>query len=293
MLSLALGQHAQIQQVLQNSWVEEFTIGLIRSFRAASRGKAISQVDINGVELDMFFERFSDAALGLMSPNGSSRPVVLDSTPANLFLVTPLRMLFPAAKFIHVVRDANEVIASLSDKQLLTIYKSRYVECSADEAREHWVQGARAGMDAERAFGSGVVHRVHRRDLIAKPAATLDGCFRFLNLEFDPAALRPFSSISVATTNRETAANPEIDELNAALLLSEGALPGDEMLVELLKSDLWKKAIRNGRLVPPFPGSAEALKIRKQRERNEAKPMMSRLMGRLKREMVASRRGTS
>ncbi|MGH2548279.1 MAG: sulfotransferase family protein, partial [Thermomicrobiales bacterium] len=195
LLSLALSQHPQVQHVLQNQWVEEFSIGLIRSFRAASRSKAISQVDINGIDLDAFFARFGETAFGMMSPNGSSRAIVLDSTPANLFLVTPLRLLFPTAKFFHVVRDANEVVESLSNRQLLTVYKSRYIECSVAEARAHWLDGIRAGMEAERAFGSSIVHRVCRRDLVVDPASTLEACFAFLNLTFDHAALRPFSSV--------------------------------------------------------------------------------------------------
>ncbi|CAN5411218.1 hypothetical protein BH09CHL1_BH09CHL1_06110 [soil metagenome] len=293
LLSLALGQHQQVQQVLHNPWVEEFTIGLIRSFRAASRSKAISQVDINGIELDAFFARFGETALALMSPSGPLRPILLDSTPANLFLVTPLRMLFPTAKFIHVVRGANEVIESLTNKQLAAVYKSRYIECSLKEAQVHWMRGVRAGLDAERAYGSTIVQRVQRDDLVSEPAETLRNCFRFLGLEFDQAALRPFSSISAATSSSVIVESPDVYELEADLLQTTSPFPGDDILDDRLKGETWQKATRSGRLVPPMPGSFEAINARRKRERHEAKPLVSRLVDRLAHGNPTSGRGST
>jgi hypothetical protein len=293
LLSLALGQHPQVQQALQHAWIEEFAIGLVRSFRAASRSKAISQLDINGVELDAFFARFGGVALSMLSPIGVSRPVVLDSTPANLFLVTPLRMLFPSAKFIHIVRDSNEVIESLTNKQLVTVYKSRYIESSVSEAQDHWERGVRAGMDAERAFGSATVHRVQRADLVAEPAETLRTCFEFLGLDFDRAALRPFSSISIPAAPTTIVESPGIYELEADLLRQTRYFPGDEALVDRLTGDMWQKATRNERLVPPIPGSIEALNLRRKRERKESRPLVNRLVDRIALGDTSSRRGSS
>jgi hypothetical protein len=293
LLSLALGQHPQVQQVLQNAWVEEFTIGLIRSFRAASRSKALSQIDINGIELDAFFARFGNAALSMMGPNATSQPILLDSTPANLFLITPLRLLFPSARFIHVVRDANEVVASLTNKQLAAVYKSRYIECSVEEARAHWVQGVRAGMDAERAFGSSIVHRVSRQSLVANPAATLESCFAWLDLEFDRAALRPFSSITEQESSKPILADAEINELNRELLQPGVTTPGDKTIQAVLEGDVWRRAMRNERLVPRIPGNAEPPQKRRRQKPIETKSLMNRLIGRFVQDDVSSRRGSS
>jgi hypothetical protein len=278
LLSLALGQHSRLQPVLENPWVEEFVAGLIRSYRTASRHRAVSQVDINGVELEDFLAHFGAAALEMMGSASSSQRVLLDATPANLFLVAPLRLLFPEARFIHIVREAGEVVASLSNPELSAVYKSRYIECSPAAAYDHWLRGVSAGIEAEQAFGSGIVHRVRRQDLIADPATTLSRCFEFLGLCFEEASLRPFSSIALSRGTRrpETGVNERVrataNALSAMLASETSPFPGEIALVDQLNADLWTRATRGERLVPPLPGSPESANRQRKRSHSNTKP---------------------
>jgi hypothetical protein len=274
LLSLALSQHPRLQPVLEHTWLKEFVTGLVRSYRAASRHRAVSQLDIDGIELEDFLAHFGSAALEMMGARQASGRVLLDATPANLFLVAPLRLLFPDAKFIHIVREVGEVVTALSNPELSAVYKSRYIECSAAAAYDHWLRGVSAGIEAERAFGSEVVYRVRRHDLIADPAATLGRCFEFLGLAFEDASLRPFSSVasSQAIWHAETGPNDRArttaSALSAMLSSKTSPFPGNPSLVDQMNAELWRRATRGERLVPPIPGSPEA--VRRQRKQSTA-----------------------
>ena len=81
----------------------------------------------------------------------------LDGTPRNCFAVFVLTRLFPAARFIHIVRDVNEVVTALSSDDTRRHYRSRYLGLTPKEAYQHWLDATRACLDAELAFGSSVV----------------------------------------------------------------------------------------------------------------------------------------
>ena len=100
--------------------------------------------------------------------------------------------MFPHAKFIHVIRDVDAVVAALTDPAREAIYRSHARRLTEQAAYEHWLESVRAGVEAEEAFGSDTVSRVRRDDLVADPEGTIRRCLSFVGEPFSPACLRPF-----------------------------------------------------------------------------------------------------
>jgi hypothetical protein len=200
LLTLSLGQHPNLLQVLETNWFERFGIGLQQAFGDGLRNRNQSQLDVDGVEIEAFFAYFGAAIDRMMfrsvAPGSPYQPTRwIDGTTTNCFAVFVLLRLFPEARFIHVVRDVDEVVATLTEQKRRRLYRSRSIVLTAEDAYRHWLDTTRACLDAERAFGSSVVMRVRRDDLIAAPEGTLRQCLDFLGESFDPACLRPFSSV--------------------------------------------------------------------------------------------------
>jgi len=214
LLTCALGQHPHLDPVLAMDWLEPLTIGLQRSFAAGVQPRATSQLDVAGVEIEEFFAHFGEAinrlVLGGPEVNASyldddgqdeELPVLrrplragrwVDGTPAHSFNVFALHRLFPAAQFIHVLRDPQGVIESLTNPENRRFYRSQHLEYTEEAAAQHWLQAVRACVDAERALGSGTVLRLRHDELVAAPEAALRRCLAFLGEPFDPACLRPY-----------------------------------------------------------------------------------------------------
>jgi hypothetical protein len=248
LLTLSLGQHPNLLQVLETNWFERFGIGLQQAFAQGLRRRNRSQLDVAGIEIEDFFAHFGEAIDRLVLRSAGSGAETtdgavataycprrwIDGTPSNGFAVFVLTRLFPAARFIHIVRDVDEVVASLTTQQTRGLYKSRYVRLTDEHAYRHWIDTVRACLEAERAFGSAVVLRIRRGDLIAAPEQTLRRCLDFLGEPFVPAVLRPFSSVGPVERAREDRAESALkramlrklrDEAEAlnALLLADGS----------------------------------------------------------------------
>lgn len=207
LLALCLGQHPNIRQVADNDWLGNFTVRLQQSFRDGTVSPATSQLAVSDVEIEEFFARFGETVNHLMlgaspagrapstdaGPNGGYHPQRwIDATPGNSRLVFPLTRLFPAGKFIHVLRDVGEVVASLTDEHNRAAYKSQSIHMSLRDAYDHWRTSVLACVAAEQAFGSETVLRIRRADLVEQPEATIRRCLDFIDEPFAVSCLRPF-----------------------------------------------------------------------------------------------------
>lgn len=213
MLTWSLGQHPNIRPLLDNSWLEPFAAGLAESYRVAVRKRAVSQLDIMGIEIEDFAGHFGEAVNQLLLSAPRSRtgadddpaPASLghvaaetgaqrwvDGSPRNHFNVVGLHRMFPAAKFIHVLRDAGAVVAALMDETKRPSYRSHWRTFTEEAAYAHWLEAVEACVAAERAYGSNVILRIRRDDLIEDSEATVRHCLDFLGEPFVPACLWPF-----------------------------------------------------------------------------------------------------
>lgn len=111
----------------------------------------------------------------------------IDGTPENSHFVLPLRLMYPNAKFIFILRDPREVARSLAHFE--SIGGGTYSE---QESYDLWVHLVRSCALAERAFGSSVVLQVRYEDLREDPADVVRRCLEFVGEPFCEACLNPF-----------------------------------------------------------------------------------------------------
>ncbi len=200
-LAWSLGQHARFRVLLPGEWVGRLSLDIEAALqRGAFRGRTLSPGSGNALE-NRFFRRFGSVAAELMAssrrcngndPERFALPPTrqparwVNAAADNAFYVEGLLNLFPEARFIHVLREVGPVVHSLVS--LPAADGAYYTEESACET---WVRTVKAALDAERAFGSEVVHRLHFSDLIESPEKVLRGCLEFLEEPFEPACIRP------------------------------------------------------------------------------------------------------
>lgn len=162
----------------------------IRKLSAKKRGLSDAQID----ELERKGELSPDPALVsaknyqvIRSPSDPKGRWV-DGGPENTYYMYGLSMLFPGAKFIHLLRDPNDVARSfMRFSQAGDAGSDR----SESEAYIQWQRFVEYAVKGERALGSERVLRIAYDDLINQSEATLRECFRFLGEEFTNDALLP------------------------------------------------------------------------------------------------------
>ena len=111
---------------------------------------------------------------------GKTNPEVwVDHTPTNFRRGLTLLALFPASRFIHLVRDGRAVTASLLPLD--------WGPNNPLHAAEFWMARCAAGLAAEAELGSERVLRVRYEDLITAAEATLRRIAGFVGLEYQSA----------------------------------------------------------------------------------------------------------
>ena len=125
----------------------------------------------------------------------------VDGTPENTHYIYGLSMMFPEAKFIHILRNPNDVARSLMCFSNVGGAGKDYTEVQAYGAWRRLVEQAVKG---EKALGSEKILRINYEDLVSHPDTTLQNCFCFLGEEFSEESMLPLKEKinSSATTSR-------------------------------------------------------------------------------------------
>lgn len=112
---------------------------------------------------------------------------ILEKNPLNVLAFDPLSQIFPEAKFIHVVRDARDVVTSLLERDWRDPQSGVLFPHVRDAraAAAYWAGMAQVGMQAERIIDDkNRFHVLYYEDLAAQPKRTLSELFEFLGLSF-------------------------------------------------------------------------------------------------------------
>ncbi len=141
---------------------------------------------------------------------------------------------FPDARFLHAVRDVDEVVADLMARP--TDGGAYY---TPDRAWRGWLAGARAGLAAERRLGPGRVRRVGHAELLRGPAATVESCLSFLDEDPHPACRRALDALAPSPLPEAAPGPPEVvlaarrlsADLVAGRPVDDGAIEDDDALV--------------------------------------------------------------
>ena len=127
------------------------------------------------------------------------KPRWLEKTPTHIFSISKIIEAVPCARFVEIVRDARDVLASKKTRRQTVWTTKRFAE--DHRAWKHlekaydplwdalsWKSAVRAGMAAAAAIPDRIV-RVRYEDLVQAPQQELSRICRFLELPFEPAML--------------------------------------------------------------------------------------------------------
>jgi hypothetical protein len=197
---------------LDPTWMTNLSTALHLAFTSVEESDTVNDLEIKRIDTEQFAAHFGAAAHDLLL-RGIDPAVAAPFEDEHLRLlrtrVEPtytrvvaegdklaqhgfdLYRLFPHAKFIHVLRDPDEVVqAHQKDKRIL--YRSRFVYMDEEQAYDRWIEAVQAARDLEIALGSEKVMRVDRAALMADPETIMRQVLSFIDEPFDPVVLRPF-----------------------------------------------------------------------------------------------------
>jgi Sulfotransferase family len=132
------------------------------------------------------------------------KPRWAEKTPKNILVIDTLFAWFPAAQFIHMIRDPRDAFCSIRQKAAKD--KPNWATWTPELTAEEWC----------RRINSGVAWRerperyreVRYEDLVSQPEATLRSLFAFLDEPWEASVLEhnPTFSTSVGRWQRELSA---------------------------------------------------------------------------------------
>lgn len=158
-----------------------------------------------GIDADETVERVTAAPGTLGSVFGTifqlyaerfGKPRWGDKRPAYLNNVHVMRRLFPDARFVSIVRDGRDCVASL--KEMAWNDKDIYQTVAS------WARAVDNSRRAARALGPGQWFELRYEDLVADPHTQLEALCAYLGEDYDPAMAEPDRVAAQAVPGRKT-----------------------------------------------------------------------------------------
>lgn len=218
-LTWCLGQHPNILPTEESDWLGPFAVQVAVHHRRGSVRGERSQLSALGVERDEFFASIGAAVdativghrgrlvelnravaerdpaqtcaeFAVARDEAEPKARWVDGTPEYSLHIYGLHKLFPAAKFIHILREPDDVATSL-----LAFRQGggTPLVASADEAYAYWERTTQACAQSARALGADVVFRLLHADLVNRPVVALRKVFEFLGEEFSETCVAPLT----------------------------------------------------------------------------------------------------
>src|SRR6266498_1133825 len=228
-LTWCLGQHPNIFPVPESNWMGEFGLNVAASYQIGiARGDRtiLSAMDISR---DEFFANFGQSIndlilrhrVDLERKRKMTRPPTepkmrwADGTPEYSLHIYALRKLFPEAVFIHVLRDVRDVVRSMLNFHRVA---GTHLVQNEEQAYKYWLRMVKACVQAERAYGSDVVHRLPYTALIDDPAGAIRSLLDFVGEPYCARCLEPLgrrinsSNVSPDFVAEDPATDPRVVE---------------------------------------------------------------------------------
>ncbi|MEC0227941.1 sulfotransferase family protein [Paenibacillus alba] len=216
-LTWCLGQHSNILPLEETNWISRLSIDLDYLYLLGSTNKYHSHLGATGITELKFHETFGDKVdrfilehktnlienaksltkiyslsneqYSIQRSSSDPKNRWVDGTPENSHYVYGLNKMFPNAKFIHILRNPENVARSLM--HFSTVGARDYAE---EEAYATWLRLTKDCVSAEQALGPNKVLRIRFENLISNPQETLSKCLEFVGESFDPNCLLPLGT---------------------------------------------------------------------------------------------------
>lgn len=199
MFRLMLNEHSRLH-IPRESWFlmelmddlplqgELSDSGLRRAFTIISTHRRWKDWPSSDEELGRLFESLGGATLAQLVDgvfrgcgNLQGKPRWGDKTPRYIDEVRRLRVLFPGAKFIHVIRDGRDVCMSLRG--------FRWQGESIYSIAEYWRDVIYSGKEVEQLLGPEGYLEINYEEIVVEPEASLQRVCRFLGEEYEDGML--------------------------------------------------------------------------------------------------------
>lgn len=222
-MNWAIGQHPNIQAMPETAWIVDYITGAFTAFnRGSERGhySHLSNIDyplkeflahvassINAIVGDVYEKRcqtlygdYREKGITINPENPNSPFQVrrsadepkrrwVDSTPLNTHFAWALAQVFPRAKFIHNLRQPDDVALSLENFDAVGANPKPLKEGLAI-----WMHHTEDAWLAEKAFGPERVFRLRYERLEHEPELLMHELLNFLGEPFSPACLEPLTT---------------------------------------------------------------------------------------------------
>jgi hypothetical protein len=203
-LTWCLGQHPNIFPVPESNWMGQFAVSVGVSYGVGTARNSHSILSAMDISREEFFANFgrsiNDLILShrpdLERKRKMKRPPTepkmrwVDGTPLYSLHIYALRKLFPEAVFIHILRDVRDVARSMLNFHRVA---GTHLVQNEQQAYKQWLRMVKACVQAERAYGSDVVHRLPYTALIDDPAQAIRSLLDFVGEPYCATCLKPLS----------------------------------------------------------------------------------------------------
>jgi hypothetical protein len=232
-LSWALSQHPALRALHGTGWMARLCLSLAaveaegrKVDRTRSTITAIGHLAQHSVGADRFWQSFGTGIDALMRAGGAgptapartngsapgATPRWVSADPELDRVVHALDLLFPDARFLHVVRGPGGALAAMTTKG-----RSNPRPLRPAEAVSRWVEAVDNGLAAEAALGDAAL-RVEHGAMVSDPRATLTRCLDHLGLPWADGCLRPLRGGPSPTP---AAAGVRLADLPASAVLTD------------------------------------------------------------------------
>lgn len=129
----------------------------------------------------------------------------LEKTPSNALYLQEIFALLPRVRVIHVLRDARDVVSSLTAGDA---WLSSWAPASAKEAARTWVRCVTAVREAAPSIPAKQFYEIKYVDLSSSPVEELRKLADFLELDWDLAGIQQAIELNRADKARKTGGTP-------------------------------------------------------------------------------------
>lgn len=208
------------------------TICTLRDQWWSAMGNTLTAAGLDEQKLDAAVRAFVMTLLQGMVPDPTATRIA-EQTPHNLLHMAMLGRLFPRARFVHIVRDARAVAASLVRQQWVdpaTGERLWYCKDVASGAR-YWAQVIQT-VRQQAAEVPGRYLELRYEDLVREPRATMETLMAFLGEAWDDSVMQHHTKVRVSSLESSSAAVPRPIDTSAVDRWRQELRPADLVAIE-------------------------------------------------------------
>lgn len=169
-----------------------------------------------------------------------------DKTPRYIECMPVILNLFPAARFVHLVRDGRNVALSYADVP--------FGPKTVAKAAELWARRVRVGMEEGRTMEPGRYIEMIYEDLVEDPLGEIKTLCEFIELDFEPDMLNYTEKARAAMLPSATTLNPHITEKPHAVRAWQTEMPDEHVeIFEAVAGDVLSELGYDRRFPEPSP----------------------------------------